>query len=118
VLAPGGVLLLDVRDWLRTAIRKRAEPITERTPLTSRGRLSFRSDTRLDRSRRRLVVRELTRVTLARHDVVVTNTFVMGCWTPAELRRRLRRAGFVSVRYLSAARAALPSDRLFAIATR
>ena len=118
VLAPGGVLLVDVRDWRRTAIRKRVEPVTERTARTSRGQLWFRSDTRLDRARRRLVVRERIRVTSARRDVLVTNTFVMGCWTPAELRRRLRRAGFARVRYLPAAHAALPSDRLFAIATR
>jgi len=117
-LVPGGVLLLDVRDWSRSAARKRAEPVTLRTARTARGRLRFRSDTRLDRPRRRLVLREQIRVTSARRDVVVTNTFVMGCWTRAELTRRLRRAGFASVRYLPAARAALPSDRLFAIATR
>src|SRR5437773_1529386 len=46
-LAPGGILLLDVRDWKRTAARKRAEPATERTTHTARGRLAFRSDTRL-----------------------------------------------------------------------
>jgi SAM-dependent methyltransferase len=116
-LVPAGVLLLDVRDWKRTAIRKVAEPVTERTARTSHGRLWFRSETRLDRARRRLVVREQIVVTSARRDVRATNTFVMGCWTPAEARRRLRRAGFVSVRRLPAARAALPGDRLFAIAT-
>jgi SAM-dependent methyltransferase len=117
-LAPGGVLLLDVRGWGRTRIRKRAEPITERTARTSRGRLWFRSDTRLDRARRRLILREQIRISSARRDVVLTNRFVMGCWTRTEVRRRLRRAGFARVRYMPAARAALPSDRLFAIATR
>jgi len=117
-LTPGGVLLLDVRDWRRTAVRKRAEPITERTARTARGRLSFHSDTRLDRARRRLILREQIRVTSVRRDVVVTNTFVMECWTRAEVRRRLRRAGFTRVRYVPAARASLPGDRLFAIATR
>lgn len=118
VLAPGGVLLLDVRDWKRTAIRKLAEPVTERTARTSRGRLWFRSDTCLDRVRKRLVVSEQLRLVSPRRDVRVTNAFVMGCWTLAEVRRRLRRAGFVSVRQLPAASAALPGDRLFVIATR
>src|SRR5207245_122968 len=65
-LAPGGVLLLDVRDWRRTAARKRLEPVTERTVRTPRGRLSFRSDTRLDPARRRLLLREEIRLTSRR----------------------------------------------------
>ena len=50
--------------------------------------------------------------------LVVKNRFVMGCWTPAELRWRLRRAGFARVHLLPPARLALPRDRLLAIATR
>ena len=69
-LAPGGVLLLDVRDWARTAARKRAAPVTERTAHTRRGRLAFRSDTRLDPARRRLVLREEIRLASARGETV------------------------------------------------
>jgi len=115
-LAPGGVLLLDVRDWRRTAARKRLEPVTERTVRTPRGRLSFRSDTRLDPTRRRLLLREEIRLTSRRRNTVARNAFVMRCWTWAELRRRLRRAGFTRVRRVPAARVALPGDRLFAVA--
>ena len=117
-LAPGGVLLLDVRDWARTAARKRAAPVTERTAHTRRGRLAFRSDTRLDPARRRLVLREEIRLASARGETVARNRFVMGCWTATELRRRLRRAGFARVRFVPAARVGLPDDRLVAIATR
>ena len=117
-LAPGGILLLDVRDWKQTAARKRAEPVTKRTAHTARGRLAFRSDTRLDPTRRRLVLREEIRLASTRREIVVKNRFVMGCWTPAELRWRLRRAGFARVRLLPPVRLALPRDRLLAIATR
>jgi len=115
-LAPGGVLLLDVRDWRRTAARKRFEPVTGRTVRTPRGRLSFRSDTRLDPARRRLLLREEIRLTSRRRNTVARNAFVMRCWTWAELRARLRRAGFARVRRVPPARVALPGDRLFAVA--
>ena len=114
--APGGVLLLEVRDWRRTAARKRLEPVTERTVRTPRGRLSFRSDTRLDPTRRRLLLREEIRLTSRRQSTVARNAFVMRCWTWAELRGRLRRAGFTRIRRVPAARVALPGDRLFAVA--
>ena len=117
-LAPGGILLLDVRDWKRTAARKRAEPVTERPTHTARGRLAFRSDTRLDPTRRRLVLREEIRLGSTRPEIVVKNRFVMGCWTPAELRWRLRRAGFARGHLIPATRVGLPDDRLFAIAPR
>jgi SAM-dependent methyltransferase len=117
-LVPGGVLLLDVRDWRRTIGRKRAAPVTERTADTPRGRLSFRSDTRLEPARRRLSLREEIRLRTARREIVTRNMFVMECWTPTELRRRLRRGGFTRVRLLPAARIALPDDRLFPVATR
>ena len=117
-LAPGGVLLLDVRDWRRTMARKRAEPTTERSVRTPRGRLYFRSDTRLDPARRRLLLREEIRLASRRRDISARNAFVMRCWTWAELRQRLRRAGFARVRPIDAARLALPGDRLFALATR
>jgi hypothetical protein len=57
-------------------------------------------------------------MTSARGDIVATNTFVMRCWTRAELRRRLRRVGFARVHLIPATRVGLPDDRLFAIATR
>ena len=118
VLRPGGILLLDVRDWRRTAARKRREPVTERSVRTPRGRLCFRSDTRLDAARRRLLLREEIRLVSRRGEIVVRNAFAMRCWTWAELRRRLRRAGFARVDRLPPASVGLPADRLFAIARR
>jgi hypothetical protein len=117
-LAPGGILLVDVRDWTTTAARKRAAPVIARSARTGRGRLAFRSDTRLDVVRRRLLLREEIRLVSARRETLVSNRFVMGCWTPTELRRRLRRAGFARVRLIPPAQVGLPRDRLFAIATR
>jgi SAM-dependent methyltransferase len=117
-LAPRGVLLIDVRDWRRTLVRKRALPTTERTAATPRGCVSFRSDTRLEPARRRLRLREEIRLRSARREIIARNMFVMECWTATELRRRLQRAGFTRVRLLSAAGLALPDDRLFAVATR
>jgi SAM-dependent methyltransferase len=117
-LQPGGILLVDVRDWRRTAVRKRREPVTERSVWTPRGRLSFRSDTRLDVARRRLLLREEIRLVSRRRQMVARNAFAMRCWTWAELRWRLRRAGFARIDRPPAASVGLPADRLFAIARR
>jgi SAM-dependent methyltransferase len=117
-LRPGGILLVDVRDWRPTAARKRREPVTERSARTPRGRLSFRSDTRLDAARRRLLLREEIRLVSRRGEIVARNAFAMRCWTWAELRRRLRRAGFARVDRLPPASVGLSADRLFAIARR
>src|SRR5438067_1982086 len=94
---------LVVPDASAGRVRKRAAPVTERTAPTRRGRLTFRSDTRLDPARRRLVLREEIRLTSPQRETVTKNRFVMGCWTTAELRRRLRRAGFARVRFVAAA---------------
>jgi SAM-dependent methyltransferase len=117
-LVPGGILLINVRDWMRTAVRKHAEPVIERAARADRGLLAFRSHTRPDPMRRRLVVREQIRLTSARRDIAVANRVVMSCWTTAELRRRLRPAGVARVRLLPPSRVGLSRDRLFAIATR
>jgi 2-polyprenyl-3-methyl-5-hydroxy-6-metoxy-1,4-benzoquinol methylase len=37
VLRPGGVLILDVRDWQTTVTRKRQEPVFEQSVVTPRG---------------------------------------------------------------------------------
>jgi SAM-dependent methyltransferase len=48
-LRPSGVLVLDVREWARTAARKAREPIFRKTVATERGTLTFTSVTELNR---------------------------------------------------------------------
>jgi SAM-dependent methyltransferase len=98
-LRPGGVLIFDVREWDATVRRKVDEPVFEKTVDTPRGRLTFRSMTRLDHLHRRLLVAE--RHTLA-HDgreSGSTYDFVMRCWIPEELQHHLDQAGFKNTVY-------------------
>jgi SAM-dependent methyltransferase len=117
-LRKGGVLVLDVREWNATALRKRETPIFEKTVETSRGRLTFRSATRLDNATRCLHVSE--RHTLERHggEEVSEYGFVMRCWTQEELHTSLSDAGFGSTAYFgdydSHARAG-STDRIVAV---
>lgn len=45
---PGGVLILDVRDWEASAVRKAREPVFRKRVSTERGELTFTSTTALD----------------------------------------------------------------------
>ena len=47
-LRPSGVLILDVREWEASALRKDREPIFRKSVDTDRGRLTFTSVTELD----------------------------------------------------------------------
>jgi hypothetical protein len=84
MLEPGGLLVLDVRDWDASAARYEADPIVERGAVVPGGTLTFRSETRLRPADRTLLIHE--RVALdARAEEF---EFAMRCWTPAELRQR------------------------------
>lgn len=120
-LKEGGVLVLDVREWRGTLRRKRAEPVFERSVETPRGRLNFRSVTRPEPRRRRLVVEERHALLAGGAERVSEYTFTMRCWTEEELRDCLSRAGFVGARYFGAYDAAVPAgstDRLVCVASR
>ena len=99
VLRPGGVLLLDVRDWDLTAARKTADPVTDKRVATPRGTLAFRSVTRLDPATRRLLVSERHALATRSGERIATHDFVMQCWTRDELAAGLAAAGFDSVEY-------------------
>jgi SAM-dependent methyltransferase len=119
-LIDGGVLVLDVRDWDATARRKTSDPVHERTIETAEGRLTFRSETRLDPSSRRLLVAERHGLTSGGVTRTENYEFVMRCWTPPELEAGLREAGFTSVDLLGAYNAGVAAgatDRLVAIAS-
>ena len=65
-LTPGGVLILDVRDWGASAERKAREPLFRKRVSTDRGELTFTSVTTLDPDTRRLLISE--RHELSRED--------------------------------------------------
>lgn len=101
VLRPGGVLVMDVREWDASVRRKTREPVLEKTVSTPRGTLTFRSVTRLDHQTNRLHISERhTLQTTGGGEHVSDYDFVMRCWTREELQSRLTAAGFESVEYL------------------
>ena len=57
-LRPAGVLILDVREWEASAVRKDREPVFRKSVDTERGKLTFTSITKLDRENRQLLLSE------------------------------------------------------------
>ena len=120
-LRPGGVLILDVREWNASAERKAREPVFRKRVSTSRGELTFTSTTELDPERRRLMISEQHAIVHAGQQRVSDYQFVMRCWTANELRSALARHGFGSVVYLGAYDSTVVpgvTDRLVAVAQR
>ena len=121
-LRPGGVLILDVREWEASAERKAREPLFRKSVATDRGTLTFSSVTELDPENRRLLLTE--RHTLVDDDGQERSSdyqFVMRCWTPTELQSSLASAGFAKVTYFGAYDDAVQAgrtDRLVAVALR
>jgi SAM-dependent methyltransferase len=120
-LRPNGVLVLDVREWSGTAVRKTREPIFRKTVATERGTLTFTSVTELNANERQLVLSE--RHTLNDHGRERSSDyrFVMQCWTREELDSYLARSGFAMPTFFGAYAvdvAAGTTDRLVAIAQR
>jgi SAM-dependent methyltransferase len=118
-LRPRGALLLDARDWEKSVIRKTAEPVYEKRMATPRGRLVFRSVTRLDPATRRLRIAERHMLTTESGETVATHDFVMGCWSRDELDGALRAAGFEAMEYAGSYTGAPPeaSDRIVVAAS-
>jgi SAM-dependent methyltransferase len=117
----GGVLILDGRDWDASVERKTREPVLERAVETSRGRLTFRSVTRLDRPNRRLIIEERHRLEGEAGTTTADYEFVMRCWSRDEKDGLLARAGFGSIEYFGACDPQTPvaaTDRLVAVASR
>jgi SAM-dependent methyltransferase len=119
-LRPGGVIVLDVREWEATARRKTRDPVFERDVETPRGRLTFRSVARLEESMRRLFVSERHTLRDGGAETVSTYEFTMRCWTREELRARLGEAGFESAEYFGAydeATSVGTTDRIVCVAS-
>jgi SAM-dependent methyltransferase len=119
VLAEGGVLVLDVRDWDETVRRKTADPVHVRTIETERGRVTFRSQTRLEAATRRLLIDERHAVEAGGATHAATHAFTMRCWTREELAQRLAEAGFAPPECRGAYADGVPlgaTDRIVAVA--
>lgn len=122
-LKPQGVLILDVRDWERTIERKSLHPVFEKSVATTRGRLTFRSVTRLDFETRRLLVDEqhTLREGEASNEAVSSYQFSMRCWTRAELESHLTQAGFTGMEYFGSYHHDIPfgtTDRIISVSSQ
>lgn len=118
-LRSNGVVILDVRDWDTSAVRKRREPIFRKRVATERGELTFTSNTALDPERRQLLISERHQLVKDGVERVSDYEFVMRCWTRGELEELLARHGFGKVTLAGAYNDAVAvgsTDRLVALA--
>jgi SAM-dependent methyltransferase len=94
LLTPGGVLLLDVRDWQKTADRYRTRPGTARAiDLADGGHLLLQSETTLDEpSTCQMKISEMLQFRRAGSTTIEshTNEFRMRCWSAPELHECFR----------------------------
>jgi SAM-dependent methyltransferase len=93
-LRPGGVLVLDVRNWETTKERKLQEPLFRKRVATERGTLTFTSYTALDPENQQLLLSETHALADDTGERSSDYEFVMKCWTRAELDAALVAAGF------------------------
>jgi SAM-dependent methyltransferase len=120
-LQPGGVLILDVREWAASAERKRREPLFRKRVATDRGELTFTSVTTLDHECRRLLISERHELVADDSDRISEYQFVMRCWEREELSELLERHRFGNVQYFGAYDPGVEvgtTDRLVAVAQR
>jgi len=120
-LAGHGILILDVREWSASVLRKEKEPVFEKSVETNEGLLTFRSVTRLDKKNRRLCIAESYIVEQGdTPGIKMEYDFVMQCWTRDELHDSLTNAGIASVTYFgdyNTGCAAGSTDRIIAVAS-
>ena len=96
-LRPNGALILDVREWGASALRKAREPLFRKRVSTELGELTFTSVTTLDPENRQLLLFERHELAADGVDRVSDYHFVMRCWELDELGALLARHGFVNV---------------------
>ncbi len=99
-LRPAGVLILDVREWDASAVRKAREPVFRKSVDTDRGKLTFTSITEVDRDNRRLLLSERHTLVDDGRECSSDYQFVMRCWTREELESSLAGSGFGKSRLL------------------
>jgi len=119
VIRKGGVLVLDVREWESTVVRKKKNPVFEKTVATKNGQLTFRSITTLRPESHSLLISETHQLRSSAGDDIATFEFEMRCWTQEELTAHLTDAGFGAVEYygdFDSTSAVGATDRLVAVA--
>jgi ubiquinone/menaquinone biosynthesis C-methylase UbiE len=97
-LRPEGILILDVRDWDHSVVRKKHDPVYNKVVRVDQGELTFTGITDLDEDNRRLISHETH--TLMRDGELVAQArydFVMQCWTREELHQYMSDVGFEEV---------------------
>lgn len=114
MLARGGVLVADVREWERSAERYADGRRLERRGTTARGEVVLRSEMRADGARRELVADEL----IEAGGVEYRCEFRMKPWTRAELHGALDEARLGDVEELEPAVAGARDDRIVFVARR
>lgn len=120
-LRPAGVLILDVREWEATALRKAREPLFRKSVSTERGKLTFTSLTQLDRENRCLLISERHTLDDGQMECSHDYSFVMRCWLRDEVDLHLRARGFISIDWFGAYNPAVmpgSTDRIVVVAQR
>ncbi len=120
-LTPGGVLILDVREWGASAERKAREPLFRKRVSTDRGELTFTSVTMLAPDTRSLLIAERHELSREGDTRVSDHEFVMRCWLREELDALFAQHGFGDVRYFGAYDPAIElgaTDRMVAVARK
>jgi hypothetical protein len=119
-MKPGGALILDVREWHSTVVRKTQVPVFETTIETDRGRLTFRSVTTLQPETQCLLIHESHVLESRSCPRIVEYDFVMRGWTQDELIAGLIAAGFESLQFFGDYDASPvgATDRIVVVATR
>jgi ubiquinone/menaquinone biosynthesis C-methylase UbiE len=116
----GGGIILDVREWHSTVVRKTDEPVLEKTVETEKGRLTYRSVTELQPEKQCLLISETHLLESHSGRQTAEYDFVMRCWTQEEVTMGLTAAGFGSVQCFGDYNTAKPigaTDRLVVMAT-
>jgi 2-polyprenyl-3-methyl-5-hydroxy-6-metoxy-1,4-benzoquinol methylase len=91
----GGLLVLDVRDWVETVKRKSAEPVSRKKVVVDGNILEFTATSKLDQVKRLLRVHETHKY----RDDESRYDFTMKCWTKEELARNMSAAGFGEIAF-------------------
>jgi SAM-dependent methyltransferase len=118
-LRPTGVLILDVREWDATALRKAREPLFKKSVPTDHGKLTFTSVTQLDPENRCLLISERHSLDDGCEERSFDHSFVMRCWQRDEVHSHLGAHGFTSIAWFGAYDPAIApgsTDRLVVVA--
>ena len=119
VLRMSGILVLDVREWRTTVVRKTQEPFWEKQVETEKGLLTFQSRTALEAETRTLRIVERHQLQQGEELTTADYVFAMRCWLQEELHALLVQAGFEVIHSFGSYNSQVPvgaTDRIVAVA--